>query len=591
MTVSEATLTIDEDGTGTYTVVLATEPSANVTIEIRSDNTDVTTDPGQLRFMTSDWDSAQTVTVRAEGDGDDVDDSATISHTVTGYAGVTTVESVAVTVRDDDTPGVKVSPTTLTFDEGASDTYTVMLNTEPTGSVTVDVSSDNTDVTAEPASLTFTQSDWNSPQAVTVRAVRDGDDVEDSAAISHAVSGYGSVTTADDVDVTVNDLDSAGVTVSTESLQISEGRTGTYTLVLDTDPGGPATITIASSNTDVTASPSNLTFTPTDWSTAQTVTVRAKEDSDTSNDSATLTHTVIGYGSDAASVTVAVTDNDIRSTIRPPAIPITNEGSTSSSSAPTVRDPRFVEGARAIRSVEANAEPGTLVGDPLWAVDPDSTNLTYRLIGADGDEDFFTIHKETGQLRIKAALDYETKQTYNLVVRVRDNQGADTINVTVEVTGEPEPAVTPTPAPRPTATPSPLTPGATPAPTPWPTATPRPLTPGSTAAPTPRPTATPTPLTPGSTAAPTPRPTATLTPGSTAAPPPQPTATSTVDPASTPTPTVTPVPLVVPTVTPVEVTDLVGGRWSGFGLLLLLLLVVALGIGGAVYANRRRRKP
>ena len=91
------------------------------------------------------------------------------------------------------------------------------------------------------------------------------------------------------------------------------------------------------------------------------------------------------------------------------------------------------------------------MGEPLWAVDPDSTNLAYSLIGADGDEDFFTIDKETGQLRIKAALDYETKRIYNLVVRVRDNQGADTINVTIELTGEPEPAVTPTPAPEPTA--------------------------------------------------------------------------------------------------------------------------------------------
>ena len=93
-----------------------------------------------------------------------MDDSATISHEVTGYARVTTVDSVDVTVRDDDTPGVRVSPTTLRFDEGASGTYTVVLNTEPTGSVTVTVSSDNTEVTAEPASLTFTQSDWNNPK-------------------------------------------------------------------------------------------------------------------------------------------------------------------------------------------------------------------------------------------------------------------------------------------------------------------------------------------------------------------------------------------------------------------------------------------
>ena len=73
---------------------------------------------------------------------------------------------------------------------------------------------------------------------MTVRAGRDGDDESETAAISHAVSGYGSITTADSVDVTVADLDSAGVTVSTRSLQISEGGTDTYTLVLDTERVG-----------------------------------------------------------------------------------------------------------------------------------------------------------------------------------------------------------------------------------------------------------------------------------------------------------------------------------------------------------------
>ena len=306
--------------------------------------------------------------------------------------------------------------------------------------------------------MTFTGGNWSNPQVVTVGADRDGDDENEFAIISHAVRGYGSITTAESVDVTVTDLDSAGVTVSTRSLEISEGGMETYTLVLDTEPGGAVTVAIASTNTDVTASPGNLTFTMADWSTAQTVTISAAEDNDASNDSATVSHRVSGYGSvtSAASVTVTVTDND-SSTIRPPVVPVvpvtpTTGGDTTGttgggSSEPRGRDPRFVEGAKTTRSVEANAKPGTPVGDPLWAVDPDSTNLTYRLIGADGDEDFFTIDKETGQLRIKAALDYETKQTYNLVIRVRDNQGADSINVTIELTGEPEPTVTPTPTP------------------------------------------------------------------------------------------------------------------------------------------------
>ena len=55
-----------------------------------------------------------------------------------------------------------------------------------------------------------------------------------------------------------------------------------------------------------------LTFTTTNWSTAQTVTVRAAQDDDEAADSATLVHTAAGggYGAYRASLEVSVTDDD-----------------------------------------------------------------------------------------------------------------------------------------------------------------------------------------------------------------------------------------------------------------------------------------
>ena len=44
-----------------------------------------------------------------------------------------------MTVTDDDTVGVTVTPTELTIDEGASSTYTVVLDTQPTADVTVTI--------------------------------------------------------------------------------------------------------------------------------------------------------------------------------------------------------------------------------------------------------------------------------------------------------------------------------------------------------------------------------------------------------------------------------------------------------------------
>ena len=105
----------------------------------------------------------------AAEDDDALQDTATVTHTVSGgdYAAIT-AQDVAVTVTDNDTPGVTVAPTSLTVGEGSTDTYTVVLNTLPTGNVMVDISSNNTDVTVSPSSLTFTAGNWNSTQTVTV---------------------------------------------------------------------------------------------------------------------------------------------------------------------------------------------------------------------------------------------------------------------------------------------------------------------------------------------------------------------------------------------------------------------------------------
>ena len=82
-------------------------------------------------------------------------------------------------------------------------------------------------------------------------------------------------------------------------------------MVLTSQPTGAVTVTVSrTGSTDVAMSQSSLTFTPSNWSTAQTVTVTAAQDADASNDAATIRHAVTGadYATvTAASVTVTVT--------------------------------------------------------------------------------------------------------------------------------------------------------------------------------------------------------------------------------------------------------------------------------------------
>ena len=85
---------------------------------------------------------------------------------------------------------VTVSPTSLTVTEGATGTLAVALRAQPTANVMVAISSDNSDVTLAPAGpLTFTASDWDTPQMVTVSAAQDSDDADESATLILDPSG------------------------------------------------------------------------------------------------------------------------------------------------------------------------------------------------------------------------------------------------------------------------------------------------------------------------------------------------------------------------------------------------------------------
>ena len=136
-----------------------------------------------------------------------------------------------VTVRDNDVRGVTISTSSLTVDEGATGTYTVRLNTRPTGNVTVTPSkTGSSDVTFSPTNLTFRGNNWNRPQTVTVAAAQDSDAVDDSATIAHTVAGadYGTHSvSAGSVTVTVRDDETGGNNLPTS-------RSGTVTATEDT---------------------------------------------------------------------------------------------------------------------------------------------------------------------------------------------------------------------------------------------------------------------------------------------------------------------------------------------------------------------
>ena len=104
---------------------------------------------------------------------------------------------------------------------------------------------------------------------------------------------------------------------------------------------------------------------------------------------------------------------------RPPQFPDQNDGIKGVQTAQT-------------REVPENTAANTDFGDPVTATDEDNDSLTYYLGGRDSAS--FAMDSSTGQLRTKAALDYERKNRYSVTVRANDGTTEGNANTTIAVT-------------------------------------------------------------------------------------------------------------------------------------------------------------
>jgi hypothetical protein len=288
-----STTTTESGGTATFTVVLTSEPTAPVSIPISSsDTTEGTVSASSLIFTALDWSVPQTVTVTGV---DDLVDDGDVAYLVAvgpassldaNYNGKDPAD-LTFTNLDDDAAGLLASPSSglITTEGGGTATFDLTLSSQPAANVAVTLSSsDTTEGTVTPTSVTFTPLDWNVPQTITVTGV---DDLLDDGDVAYPVqlaatstdSLYDGATAT--VSVTNSDDDVAGITVGPPSeLSTSEaGTTVTFTVALDSEPTADVKIPIASSDTtEGTVSPASLVFTTTNWSTAQTVTVTGVDD-------------------------------------------------------------------------------------------------------------------------------------------------------------------------------------------------------------------------------------------------------------------------------------------------------------------------
>jgi len=303
----------------TYTIALTAPPTADV-ILTPSPNAQLSVSPATLTFTTSNWASPRTVTVTAIND--DIAEgthNGVITHAATGggYTGVS-MGSVTATITDNDTAGaniVQAGGTNLT-EGGNSDTYTVVLTSQPTAAVSFTASPD-AQVSVAPATLSFNAANWAAPQTITVTAVNDAiAEGTHNGVITHAASGggYNGVVIAN-VAATISDNDTVGTSiVQAGGTAVTEDGTGdTYTIALTSQPTGSVTLT-PTPDAQLTVTPPTLSFNAANWAAPQTVTVSAVNDTVTEGThNGVITHAASGgdyNGVSIMSVTATIADND-----------------------------------------------------------------------------------------------------------------------------------------------------------------------------------------------------------------------------------------------------------------------------------------
>ena len=247
---SGGSTTATEGATDSYTIALTAAPASPVTVTVNAD-AQTLVNGGASDALVFDstcpgpqcWSTPQTVTVDAQDDAiAEGPHSGTLTHSVASadasYSALT-IADINVTITDNDTAGISLvesGGSTDTTEAGATDTYTLVLNSEPTANVTITVNGDaqtlinggSCGVPSASCDFVFSAVTWNVAQTVTISAVDDA--VAEGAhngTVSHGVSsGDANYTTAPgNVTVTISDNDTAGITVTESggSSQATEG--------------------------------------------------------------------------------------------------------------------------------------------------------------------------------------------------------------------------------------------------------------------------------------------------------------------------------------------------------------------------------
>ena len=294
---STNTLALLNEGsnTSTFSIVLNDQPTGNVVYDLTStDLAQMTVFPASMTFTPSNWNVMQTGTIttvddaivdgdhfetfRIELDAANSDDCYSI-----------TPVNYVIQIVDDEIAGFKLGTVSGTLAEGNVQTATVsiVLTAAPLTNVIIDLQSmDTTEVTLGVSSLTFTPSNWSTPQLVTLTAVDellvDGNQtVSITASINPSSAAAFTSLTAKTTSVVNQDNDLPSFALGPLNGLLTEGdtETATLSLVLEKQPLYDVILSLSSVDTgEVSSTITSYTFTNINWNVPQTVVLFSVDD-------------------------------------------------------------------------------------------------------------------------------------------------------------------------------------------------------------------------------------------------------------------------------------------------------------------------
>jgi hypothetical protein len=381
-------VSIAEGGTVAFQVKLSAQPSSDVTATVSriSGDSDITVQSGStLTFAPDEWQTYKTVTLKASEDPDVINGEATIRISAPGIPD----KAIKAGEIDNDSLTFVTDTEEVSIPEGGTAAFKVKLSAQPSSDVTATISRVNgdSDITVQSGStLTFTASNWDTDQTVTLEAFEDLDAKNGKATIRINATGI------PDKDIKAIEIenDSLNFDTDTDEVSIPEGGTAAFQVKLSAQPSSDVTATISrvSGDSDITVqSGSTLTFTAANWDIYQTVTLEASEDMDAENGEAAIRISSPG-----------IPDKDIK------AIEIENDSLNFDTDTDEVSIP---EGGTAAFKVKLSAQP--------------SSDVTVTISWVSGDSD---IAVQSGSTLTFTAANWDAYQT----VTLEASEDSDTVD-------------------------------------------------------------------------------------------------------------------------------------------------------------------